>query len=361
MIHICSISAVLQANIFEDLEFPNKESIPPTIFDVFPDIAPAVGGTLHYNESNVPMEAIRDIPLRESIFAGLVPSAEMIVRYDLALFIVILLLLSFISPFGRFTTYISSRAGLSGECNIIALIYINRLTNMAHFPLTKSNWRGIWLSCLIIAQKVWNDNPIRTSSFASMFPNLDKKTLRDWEVATLNGLKFSTNIKQSLYAKYYFELRQLYTDIYGRDHAFPINPLSRQNADILEYRSSLPTEKKSAKSKTSSTATPKNQLWGILDENPSKAYGTNRPVVGPRGMQADNSQASYSSDSKDDMFLSSNRGAKPSERSIKNAPMFRSEDTRYRSLEGYRHDNDPNDPLTFEDVTRSRNSRFILS
>ncbi len=44
----------------------------------------------------------------------------------------------------------------------------------------------------------------------------------------LNLIQFVTGVKPSLYAKYYFELRQLFSDIFGHDKRFEwkLRPLS---------------------------------------------------------------------------------------------------------------------------------------
>lgn len=56
----------------------------------------------------------------------------------------------------RFFNNIFSNAKYSPECNIIAYIYILRVTTAANsgVSLTMKNWRGLWISAIIIAQKV---------------------------------------------------------------------------------------------------------------------------------------------------------------------------------------------------------------
>ena len=111
----------------------------------------------------------------------------------------------------KFLSTIKSMSPLfSAECLIISLIYFNRLTSMASMRVTSNRWQKLWLSCFILAQKVWNDKPMRTSSFSNILPSVDKHILRQLECQLLNLLDFNTNVSPSLYTLYYFDLRQLH-------------------------------------------------------------------------------------------------------------------------------------------------------
>ncbi len=60
--------------------------------------------------------------------------------------------------------------GFSPECNIIALVYINRVIANTGLPVHKYNWRGILCAAYLLAQKVWDDSSLNTASFAQLFP-----------------------------------------------------------------------------------------------------------------------------------------------------------------------------------------------
>ena len=49
-----------------------------------------------------------------------------------------------------------------------------------------------------------------------ILPGVEKIKIRDMEWRLLELLDFNTSIKPSLYAKYYFDLRQLFFDIVGK-------------------------------------------------------------------------------------------------------------------------------------------------
>jgi hypothetical protein len=121
----------------------------------------------------------------------------------------------------------------------MALVYINRLTAMNQILLTYHNWRSIWLVVIMLAQKVWDDRPLRTSDFVRLLPDIDSKILRELEFQTLTMLKYITGVKPSLYAKYYFELRTLYSDIMGSNPScgeWALEPLSNYLASKLDMK-----------------------------------------------------------------------------------------------------------------------------
>ncbi len=60
--------------------------------------------------------------------------------------------------------------GFSPECNIIALVYINRVISSTGLPIHQYNWCGIVCAAYLLAQKVWDDSSLNTASFAKLFP-----------------------------------------------------------------------------------------------------------------------------------------------------------------------------------------------
>jgi hypothetical protein len=134
-----------------------------------------------------------------------------------------------------------SCANFSAECNILALVYINRMTTLHKFSLTMNNWRGIWVAAIILAQKVWDDVPLKTSSFVQILPNVTKERLRKLEMKTFSMLDYSTTVKPSVYAKYYFELRQLFTEISGGDprYSWNMQPMTLVQGRRLENCSQM--------------------------------------------------------------------------------------------------------------------------
>jgi hypothetical protein len=106
------------------------------------------------------------------------------------------------------------------------------------------NWRGLWLAAVILAQKIWDDHPLKTSAFCSILPCVSKKSLRDIELAAFCLPNFCTSVKPSQYAKCYFGLRELYAEMIGQNNnvnhssnQFDLKPLSLIESLRLEDRS----------------------------------------------------------------------------------------------------------------------------
>ncbi len=117
--------------------------------------------------------------------------------------------------------------------------------------LTMNNWRGMWLGAIILAQKVWDDASLRTSSFASILPGVTKHNLKALEVKIFKLLNYGTSVKPSIYARFYFELREIFKTITGElvQNSNPDNrtgkpgrrrPLTMKNAQLLKTSSEDP-------------------------------------------------------------------------------------------------------------------------
>ena len=211
---LSSLGSVIQAQMVEDDESsPDIKALHPE-FDLFIDLKPECGGVV----SSLPdyildTDAPDDEELRHKLRNNIVPSVDTITRY---------------------IGFLSMCCKLTAEVDIIALVYVNRLASNCNLILTMSNWRAVWLACVILAQKMWNDRPIKTGSFAKLLP-LEKSVLRGLEARAFQMMEFSIGVKPSLYVKYYFELRQLFTTIMGfKASDWRVKPLTVRQASRLE-------------------------------------------------------------------------------------------------------------------------------
>ena len=82
--------------------------------------------------------------------------------------------------------------------------------NMKVPLLHMNSWRGLWVGSIIVAQKIWDDVPLKTSSFKKLLPNVSKHNLNQLERNVLQLLAYSTCVKPSMYARIYFELNEIY-------------------------------------------------------------------------------------------------------------------------------------------------------
>lgn len=128
---------------------------------------------------------------------------------------------------------------LSAECGIMCLAYLERMLAQTGLTLHANNWRRATLSALILASKVWEDQAVWNVDFLSLFPSMSVKDLGELEKHFLNYLKFNVSLNRGLYAKYYFELRNLS----DKEDKFPMQALDKSKAKKLEERSESEEER----------------------------------------------------------------------------------------------------------------------
>jgi len=135
----------------------------------------------------------------------------------------------------HFLDIVFSSQTLSPECGVMATAYIERLIRLTGLTLHASNWRRVVIGSLLLASKVWEDLAVWNVDFIDgTFHNLSVKDLNMLEREFLTSLQFTVTLKASVYAKYYFQLRAL-SDV--DDDNFPVRPLDREGAELLEARS----------------------------------------------------------------------------------------------------------------------------
>jgi hypothetical protein len=145
----------------------------------------------------------------------------------------------------KFVKAVSDCAQFSAECNIIALVFVNRLIAFTGMSLHAGNWRSVLLTALLVAQKVWDDRCLVNGQFSLICPMFTVSKLNMLEKRFLEFLDYDVNISSRLYAKYYFELRALSEEQSNR--AFALQPLSAKEARRLESRATLVSKGKTDK------------------------------------------------------------------------------------------------------------------
>jgi len=118
--------------------------------------------------------------------------------------------------------------------------------------LQPNNWRPLVLCSLLVAQKVWDDKNLSNAQFAFIYAFFVTDEINMLEQKYLELIQYNVNVKSTMYARYYFELRSLFKD------EFPLKPLDKKNAAMLEinsnkYRNDLETKNKNNKSSTTGT------------------------------------------------------------------------------------------------------------
>ena len=124
-------------------------------------------------------------------------------------------------------------ARIPSECLVVSLVYIERLVAVSGCPVLVTTWRPIFLSALILAQKVWDDRSLHNIDFSVFCPMFTLKEINFLEKKFLELIDYDVSISASLYASYYFQLRTLCQRV---DKEFTLKPMDAATAATLEAR-----------------------------------------------------------------------------------------------------------------------------
>ncbi|KAJ0005830.1 hypothetical protein NQD34_015724 [Periophthalmus magnuspinnatus] len=140
----------------------------------------------------------------------------------------------------RFVRTLFSAAQLTAECAIVTLVYLERLLTYAELDICPANWKRIVLGAILLASKVWDDQAVWNVDYCQILKDITVEDMNEMERHFLELLQFNINVPASVYAKYYFDLRQLGDD---NNLSFPLEPLNNQRAQKLEAISRLCEDK----------------------------------------------------------------------------------------------------------------------
>ena len=90
------------------------------------------------------------------------------------------------------------------------------------------------LGAVMLASKVWDDQAVWNVDFCQILKDITVSEMNELEREYVQLLQFNVNVSSSVYAKYYFDLRQL-----AKDHkiSFPDELLTKEKAIKLEASS----------------------------------------------------------------------------------------------------------------------------
>lgn len=109
----------------------------------------------------------------------------------------------------RFLRLLFSAAQLTAEVAIITLVYLERLLTYGELDISAGNWRRMLLGSVMLASKVWDDQAVWNVDYCQILRDVTVDDMNNLERAYLEALQFNINIPASVYAKYYFHLRDL--------------------------------------------------------------------------------------------------------------------------------------------------------
>jgi len=157
-------------------------------------------------------------------------------------------------------------AQCSEECNIICLIYVERLLECSRDPagLNGRNWKSIVMMAMLLASKVWDDLSMVNEDFSIFMPyTLDQ--INTWEIEFLGCIKFNVRVSASQYARYYFDLRK---KIHHNGAHLPKKELTMERARKLEALTSC-MEQRAKEMHNNFETTPSTLSQSTTCSNPS--------------------------------------------------------------------------------------------
>ncbi len=80
---------------------------------------------------------------------------------------------------------------------------------MTGLGLQATNWRPLILVSLMVSQKVWDDKYLSNADFSYIYPFFDTQQLNQLEMKFLEVIQYNVYVKESLYLKFYLELKSL--------------------------------------------------------------------------------------------------------------------------------------------------------
>lgn len=104
------------------------------------------------------------------------------------------------------------RAQMEQDTIILSLVYVERLVKdtEGQLQLTPANYKSVVFSCMIMASKVWDDLSMWNIDFSNCSRrNYSLQRINELEVAVLQCLGFNVKVPASVYAKYYFWIRNI--------------------------------------------------------------------------------------------------------------------------------------------------------
>lgn len=79
------------------------------------------------------------------------------------------------------------------EC-IISMFYLSRFKQSSGIKLHAAVWRPLFLTALLISDKVWQDTPVRNSALTKLFPVLSNADLKKLEYEFVTTIQFDVNV-----------------------------------------------------------------------------------------------------------------------------------------------------------------------
>merc|ERR1719271_1865597 len=87
------------------------------------------------------------------------------------------------------------------EC-IISMFYLSRFKQSSKITLHAAIWRPLFLTALLVSDKVWQDMPVRNSALTKLFPVLNNAELKKLEYEFVTSIKFDVNVTPNSFKQF---------------------------------------------------------------------------------------------------------------------------------------------------------------
>ena len=102
---------------------------------------------------------------------------------------------------------------MENEIPVVCLVYIEKLLLSTGILINKWNWRRITLICLCLASKIWDDDSLENVHFPKVMRDVTNFEINKLEQIFLEFIDYKLVIRGGQYAKYYFIMRTLATEV----------------------------------------------------------------------------------------------------------------------------------------------------
>ncbi|CAE7775027.1 CCNY, partial [Symbiodinium microadriaticum] len=102
-----------------------------------------------------------------------------------------------------FVHTLCAQSQMEYECAVLSFLYLERVIRMSHgmFKLDNGNWKGPVLSCMIMANKVWDDFHMSNVDYVFIFPSLTLQRINELELQLLRVLNANLWVGVGEYAE----------------------------------------------------------------------------------------------------------------------------------------------------------------
>ena len=120
-------------------------------------------------------------------------------------------------------------------------MYLERLLERTGTLMNKYNWKRLFLTSIIIASKLWDDESLENQHFSKIIGDISTKELNSLERVFFDLVGYDLSIKGPEYAKHYFTLRTIaqYNGILAPYSQISVDQVRKFQESNLYYESDL--------------------------------------------------------------------------------------------------------------------------